>query len=39
MNKVLEFHRLNVPIVHPMIGEMVDLNQLGATAEWWKGIN
>lgn len=34
-----EAHRLNVPIVHPMIGEVVDLNQFGATAEWWKGID
>jgi L-ascorbate metabolism protein UlaG (beta-lactamase superfamily) len=34
-----EAHRLNVPIIHPMIGEAVDLDQFGSTTEWWKGIN
>ncbi|HCY42307.1 MAG TPA: MBL fold metallo-hydrolase [Prolixibacteraceae bacterium] len=34
-----EAHRLNVPILHPMIGELVDLNDSGVQAEWWKGIN
>ena len=34
-----EAHRLNVPIIHPMIGELVDLNNFGAQSEWWKGIN
>jgi L-ascorbate metabolism protein UlaG (beta-lactamase superfamily) len=34
-----EAHRLNVPIIHPMIGETVSLNQFEPTAEWWKGIN
>jgi len=34
-----EASRLVIPLVHPMIGEMVDLDQFGVTAEWWKGIN
>jgi len=34
-----EAHRLNVPIIHPMIGETVDLNDFGAQTEWWKGID
>jgi len=34
-----EAHRLNVPIIHPMIGETVDLNNFVPTSEWWKGIN
>ncbi|MBW8327548.1 MAG: MBL fold metallo-hydrolase [Prolixibacteraceae bacterium] len=34
-----EAHRLNIPILHPMIGELVDLNDSGVQAEWWKGIN
>jgi len=33
-----EAHRLNMPIIHPMIGEEVNLNERGLTAEWWKGI-
>ena len=35
----LEAHRLNVPIIHPMIGEEVNLDTPGTTTEWWKGIN
>ncbi len=31
-------HQLNVPIIHPMIGEVVDLNNIKPTSEWWKGI-
>jgi L-ascorbate metabolism protein UlaG (beta-lactamase superfamily) len=34
-----EAHRLNVPIIHPMIGETVDLDDFGIQSEWWKGIN
>jgi L-ascorbate metabolism protein UlaG (beta-lactamase superfamily) len=34
-----EAHRLNIPIIHPMIGEEVDLNDFGVQSEWWKGIN
>ena len=34
-----EAHRLNVPIIHPMIGETVDLNDFGVQNEWWKGMN
>jgi len=34
-----EAHRLNVPIIHPMIGEVVDLDDSGVQAEWWKGID
>ncbi|MDP2112643.1 MAG: MBL fold metallo-hydrolase [Bacteroidota bacterium] len=34
-----EAHRLNVPIVHPMIGEEVNLDDFGTSTEWWKGIN
>ena len=34
-----EAHRLNFPIVHPMIGELLDLNDFGVQHEWWKGIN
>jgi L-ascorbate metabolism protein UlaG (beta-lactamase superfamily) len=33
-----EAHRLNVPIVHPRIGAELDLNELGSTPEWWKGM-
>lgn len=34
-----EAHRLNVPIIHPMIGEVFDLDDFGIQKEWWKGIN
>jgi len=34
-----EATRLAVPLIHPMIGEMVDLDQFASTSEWWKGIN
>ena len=34
-----EARRLNVPIVHPMIGEVVDLDYFGPTPEWWMGID
>lgn len=34
-----EAHRLAVPIVHPMIGELVDLNNLDEQGEWWKNLN
>jgi len=34
-----EAHRLNVPIIHPMIGETVDLDNWGEQTEWWKRIN
>jgi L-ascorbate metabolism protein UlaG (beta-lactamase superfamily) len=34
-----EATRRSVPLVHPMIGELVDLNQYAPTSEWWKGIN
>ncbi|MDP2115545.1 MAG: MBL fold metallo-hydrolase, partial [Bacteroidota bacterium] len=34
-----EARRLNVPIVHPMIGEEVNLNEFGVQSEWWKSIN
>jgi L-ascorbate metabolism protein UlaG (beta-lactamase superfamily) len=34
-----EAHRLNVPIIHPMIGEVVDLDHFGPTPEWWTGID
>ncbi len=34
-----EAQRLNIPIIHPMIGETVDLNEFGLTPEWWKAIN
>jgi len=34
-----EAKRLNVPIAHPMIGEVLDLNHLEPTTEWWKGID
>lgn len=33
-----EAKRLNMPIVHPMIGEELDLNAMNATTEWWQGI-
>ncbi len=33
-----EARRLNVPMIHPMIGELVNLNDSGVQAEWWKGI-
>lgn len=34
-----EAHRLNVKIIHPMIGEEVNLNETSSTTEWWKGID
>jgi len=34
-----EAQRLDVPIIHPMIGELVDLNDFGTQSEWWKGLN
>ena len=34
-----EAHRLDVPIIHPMIGELVDLSNFGTQTEWWKGMN
>jgi len=34
-----EAHRLKVPIIHPVIGELVDLNDFGVQSEGWKGIN
>ena len=34
-----EAHRLNVPIIHPMIGDLVDLSNFGTQTEWWKGMN
>lgn len=34
-----EAHRLNVPIIHPMIGQEVNFNQMGSTNEWWQGID
>jgi len=33
-----EARRLNVPLIHPMIGELVDLNTVGEQKEWWRGI-
>lgn len=34
-----EATRLNVPIVHPMIGEELNLDSLSTTAEWWHGLD
>jgi len=34
-----EAKRRNVPVIHPMIGEEVDLKDAQNKAEWWKGIN
>ena len=34
-----EAHRLNVSLIHPMIGEEVNLDEPNSTTEWWKGIN
>lgn len=34
-----EAERRNFPIVHPMIGEEVDLDNPGNKTEWWRGIN
>lgn len=34
-----EAKRKNFPVIHPMIGEEVDLNNPGNKTEWWKGIN
>jgi L-ascorbate metabolism protein UlaG (beta-lactamase superfamily) len=33
-----EANRLNQPIVHPMIGQELNLDSLSATTEWWKRI-
>ena len=30
---------LNVPLINPMIGEEVNLNEFASASEWWKGIN
>ncbi len=34
-----EASRLKVPIIHPMIGEAVNLDDYGIQKQWWKGIN
>ena len=34
-----EAFRLKVPIIHPMIGEAVNLDDYGIQKQWWKGIN
>ena len=34
-----EADRLNVPVIHPMIGQLVNLNDFGIQTQWWKGIN
>lgn len=34
-----EAGRLNVPIIHPMIGELVDLDQPDSSEKWWKGLD
>ena len=34
-----EAQRLQVPIIHPMIGEKVNLNESSLTTQWWKGID
>lgn len=34
-----EAERLNFPIIHPMIGETVDLNEFGPSEKWWKEID
>jgi hypothetical protein len=34
-----EAHRLRVPIIHPMIGEVVDMNNWREHGEWWKNLN
>lgn len=36
---VAEAHRLAVPIIHPMIGAIVNFDETDATPEWWKGID
>jgi L-ascorbate metabolism protein UlaG (beta-lactamase superfamily) len=35
---VKESERRNMPILHPMIGEAVDLNGSGSFSRWWKEI-
>ena len=34
-----EAGRLGIPIVHPMIGEELNLNDFGGHKQWWKGLN
>jgi len=34
-----EAHKLNVPIIHPMVGEEVNLDKFGTATDWWSGIN
>lgn len=34
-----EARRLNVPIVHPMIGQVIDLEKNESTNEWWVGMD
>jgi len=36
---IKEASRLNMSIIHPMIGEEVNLDENGSTTEWWKGID
>ena len=33
-----EAHRLYMPIIHPMIGDLVNLNDSTVTPEWWNGM-
>lgn len=33
-----EAYRLKMPIIHPMIGQLVNLDATTETTEWWKGI-
>lgn len=35
----VEAERLKVPVLHPMIGELVNLDNPEGTTNWWKGIN
>lgn len=34
-----EAERRNFPVIHPLIGEVVDLNGPGPSAKWWQGMD
>lgn len=34
-----ESERKNIPLIHPMIGEMVELSNPSPSTRWWEGIN
>jgi hypothetical protein len=33
-----ESHQMNLPLIHPMIGESVSLKNMEPGTEWWKTV-